>query len=80
MKTFRAKYDGRCAGCGGAIHAGEMIAWTKQNGKGVSFHINCQPGNQANGNGEPAPVDDENAAHKDYLEYCEYYKDEPDFF
>lgn len=77
MKTFRARFDGRCAGCGGSVHEGEMIAWTRdpKTGKGVTYHIDCQPGR----NGEesaPAPVDDENAAFQDWLAYREYYKDE----
>jgi hypothetical protein len=76
MKTFNAKFDGRCAGCGGAIHAGEMIAWTKQNGKGISYHIECQPGRNGEESAVLAPVDDENAAYQDYLDYREYYKDE----
>lgn len=75
MKTFRAKYDGRCAGCGGNINVGDMIAWGKKDGKGISFHISCQPG--SNGN-EAAPVelDNENAAYEDWQAYREFYKDE----
>ena len=80
MRTFRAKYSGRCAGCGGGFNVGDMIAWTRKEGKGISYHVNCEPPPAPRQDGEPAPVDDENSAHQEYLADLEYYKDEPDFF
>jgi hypothetical protein len=79
MKIFEARYDGRCAGCGGHISAGEKIAWTRVDGKGVSYHLDCQPQN-SNGNSQQSTAEEENPRYADYLAYLEYYKDEPDWF
>jgi hypothetical protein len=39
MKILRAKYPGRCKGCGGEIKVGDRIAWAP----GTAYHINCKP-------------------------------------
>lgn len=38
MARFPARFSGSCAGCGGAIAAGEMIDYR---GKGTTRHVAC---------------------------------------
>jgi hypothetical protein len=37
-KRMRAKYEGRCRTCGGRIHRGEGIQWSKEAG---ATHLVC---------------------------------------
>ena len=60
-KIITAKYAGKCACCGGAIKAGEMVEWERS--RGVS-HMGGLDGNSAKCTGEirrrlyePDPVD-----------------------
>lgn len=38
MRRIRAKYDGRCRGCGDAVGAGDTILWSPEHG---AAHLGC---------------------------------------
>lgn len=38
MKSFTAKYDGRCAECGDTIQAGDILCWDIA---GAAIHTDC---------------------------------------
>lgn len=78
--AFKAGFPGRCVICGEPIYKGDMIC-----GKTRAYaHVECAR-QQAQAEEAPAaaaaPVEDyADKCHREWLEYCELYKDEPPAF
>lgn len=61
-KTFRARFCGRCAKCGGTVNVGDTIKWNRAQ-RGVVWHANCN-GVATPQPEPPAPRDERDASNK----------------